>query len=457
MIQDAITEIFIIEGMTCASCERRIENSLKNINGIKSIHANYSQSLVEITYLKNIISFTEIKKIIEEADYKVLNKRKNSKEDKYNNKLNIQELLGVVIIIISIYIIINHFGGFALFNYFPEAKEGMGYLMLFFIGLLTSVHCIAMCGGINLSQSLPLKLVQESKTNKLANFRASILYNLGRVISYTLIGGIVGSLGLVISFSGRTQGIIAIITGLAMVIMGINMLNIFPWLRKFNIRIPRIISDKINRNNKNNGPLYVGLLNGLMPCGPLQAMQLYALSTADPIKGAISMFFFSLGTVPLMFGLGVLSSILSKKFRNNMISVSAVLVAFLGLIMFNNGMALWGVNTPLVSKSINNTSVSQISNGVQTITTTISSGSYKPIVVETGVPVKWIIKAEAKDLNGCNNKIIIQKFNIEKKLVVGDNIIEFTPLSGGTFNYSCWMGMIRSNISVVDGISIRSN
>ena len=345
MIQEAITEIFLIEGMTCASCERRIENRLKNIVGIKSVHANYSKSLVEITYFKNIISFTEIKKIIEEADYKVLGKGNNSKRDKDNNKLNIQELLGVVIIIISIYIIINHFGGFDIFNYFPEAGEGMGYFMLFVIGLLTSVHCIAMCGGINLSQSMPLKLVEDSKISKFTNFRSSILYNLGRVISYTFIGGVVGSLGSVISFSGKAQGIIAIITGLAMIIMGINMLNIFPWLRKFNIRIPRIITDRINKNNKNNSPLYVGLLNGLMPCGPLQAMQLYALSTADPIRGAISMFFFSLGTVPLMFGLGVLSSILSKKFRNKMISVSAVLVAFLGLIMFNNGMALSGINT----------------------------------------------------------------------------------------------------------------
>ena len=64
--------------------------------------------------------------------------------------------------------------------------------MLFIIGLLTSVHCIAMCGGINLSQCMPLKLVEDSKTSKFNTLRPSIMYNLGRVISYTLIGGIVG-------------------------------------------------------------------------------------------------------------------------------------------------------------------------------------------------------------------------------------------------------------------------
>jgi len=81
------------------------------------------------------------------------------------------------------------------------------------------------------------------------------------------------------------------------------MLNIFPVLRKITPRMPKIFGRKIS-NAKNKGPLLVGLLNGFMPCGPLQAMQLYALGTGSFIAGATSMFMFSLGTVPLMFGLG---------------------------------------------------------------------------------------------------------------------------------------------------------
>ena len=89
--------------------------------------------------------------------------------------------------------------------------------------------------------------------------------------------------------------------------------------------------------------------------------------------------------------------------------------------------------------------------GVQTVTTKLSSGRYEPITVQKGVPVKWVIQAKAADINGCNNKMVIPKYNIEKKLVAGDNIIEFTPTEAGTFAYSCWMGMIRSKITVVDG------
>ena len=86
------------------------------------------------------------------------------------------------------------------------------------------------------------------------------------------------------------------IAGVFMVIMGLNMLDISPWLKEDILRIPAELRVKIS-DRKREGPFYVGLLNGLMPCGPLQAMQIYALSTGDPVKGALSMMIFSLGTV----------------------------------------------------------------------------------------------------------------------------------------------------------------
>lgn len=101
---------------------------------------------------------------------------------------------------------------------------------------------------------------------------------------------VVGGLGSLVSFSGTAKGIVAILAGLFMVIMGVNMLNIFPALRKFNPRMPRFFWNKIHNNKGKHGPLVVGMLNGLMPCGPLQAMQIYALGTGSILAGATSMF-----------------------------------------------------------------------------------------------------------------------------------------------------------------------
>ncbi len=135
-------------------------------------------------------------------------------------------------------------------------------------------------------------------------------------------------------------------------------------------------------------------------------------------------------------------------------SVSAALVVILGVIMFSNGMNLSGITAPLPSVSASgsaaNSNVAVIQNGVQTVTTTLSTGSYEPIILGKGVPVRWIIQAEKGNINGCNNEIVIPEFDKQKELEPGDNVIEFTPDKIGTFTYSCWMGMIRSTITVVD-------
>lgn len=86
-----------------------------------------------------------------------------------------------------------------------------------------------------------------------------------------------------------------------MIVMGINMLGIFPWLRKFRIRIP-LLYKKVG--NKRKTPFIIGLCNGLMPCGPLQSVQIIALASGSLLAGAFSMFCFSIGTVPLMLGFG---------------------------------------------------------------------------------------------------------------------------------------------------------
>lgn len=94
-----------------------------------------------------------------------------------------------------------------------------------------------------------------------------------------------------------------------------------------------------------------------------------------------------------------------------------------------------------------------VSDGIQTVATTLDRGIYKPIVVQTGIPVKWIITANDGDLNSCNNKMLIRSYGVEQKLLVGENVVEFTPTKAGTINYSCWMGMVGSTITVVDDIN----
>jgi hypothetical protein len=204
-------------------------------------------------------------------------------------------------------------------------------------------------------------------------------------------------------------------------------------------------------------------------------MQLFALSTGSAVAGALSMFFFSLGTVPLMFGLGALSSLLTRRFTQKVMTAGSVLVLILGLSMFANGWTLSGfsldgvLGAPVAATSVGSAaskdagaagaagvsgggaqaSESVVQDGVQKVSTTLESGRYQPISVQAGIPVKWTIDVPEGGINGCNNRMIIPEYGIEHPFEIGENIVEFTPSKSGKFTYSCWMGMIRSSITVV--------
>jgi sulfite exporter TauE/SafE/copper chaperone CopZ len=436
-----ITKVLRVKGMTCATCEMIIEKKLRKLDGISKVKASWKNASVDVTYDSGAIDLDKITGTIERLGYDI---NKGSPE-----KLQIKPLVGAGVIILALYLIVSKTIGF---NFFPQVNQSMGYGIIFLVGFLTSIHCIAMCGGINLSQCVSYNN-DKHETNKVSKLKPSLLYNTGRVISYTVIGGIVGGLGSAISFSGTARGIIAILAGLFMVIMGINLLNIFPWLRKFNPRIPRFLGSKVRSGNGGkNGPLIVGLLNGLMPCGPLQAMQLYALGTGSILAGATSMFLFSLGTVPLMFGFGAISTLLSSKFTKKMMRVSAVLVAFLGIIMLSRGLSLSGVTVAGAPPAGNGSNTAVVTGNVQTVSTVLEPDAYEPIVVQEGIPVRWTVKATAQDINGCNETMTIPEYGVSKRLEPGDNIIEFTPKRVGDIAYTCWMGMITSNISGVSSV-----
>jgi sulfite exporter TauE/SafE/copper chaperone CopZ/plastocyanin domain-containing protein len=435
-----------IGGMTCANCQNKIQKKLRNTAGIEKAEVSYSAGTAVVTYDADIISLGDITAIIKKLDYKVL------AEDE-RQAPGISRILGLLLIIAALYFMLEHFGILNLLAPSQLAETNMGYGMLFVIGLVTSIHCVAMCGGINLSQCIP-QSENDGGGGRFSALRPAFLYNLGRVISYTAVGFVVGALGSAITFSNAAQGVLKLIAGVFMIIMGVNMLGIFPWLRKLNPRMPKFLARKIDvEKSRSKSALIVGLLNGFMPCGPLQAMQIYALSTGSAFAGAFSMLLFSLGTVPLMFGLGAISSAIGKKFTRKVMTVGAVLVVVLGLSMLTQGWSLSGfTGTAPVETPPDAADGPDIptEDGVQLINSTLSSGRYPSITVQVGTPVKWVIDAPKGSINGCNNRAIIDEYDIEYTFKTGENVIEFTPTETGSFKYNCWMGMIRGTINVVE-------
>lgn len=435
-------EIIKVYDMTCTSCEERVERALKKVSGVINAMASYSAQNVIVEYDDNICTKEQLKETINKAGYNT----KNSNNIKF---------AGFFLVVAAILLIGNSTSGFDMSAQLNNAS----YFVLFIVGMLTSIHCVGMCGGIMLTQSVSKNNILIEKQNGIKNLMPVILYNVGRVTSYTIIGGIVGALGSILSLSLNVKAGLQMFAGLFMVIMGLNMAG-FSLFRKFNIKLPWS-SCKVK--NKPKAPFLVGMLNGLMPCGPLQTMQLYALGTGSAISGAVSMFLFSLGTVPLMLLFGAISGILSKGYTKQLLKFSGFLVIILGIIMGNRGLALAGVGVPSImtlaqsisgreaNAATDNIAKPTIENGVQVIRMTADNNGYTPnaFYVEKNKPVKWIITGS--QLNSCNNAVVVPSLNIQKTLKAGENTIEFTP-GDKDVNFSCWMGMIRGVIKVTDNL-----
>ncbi len=431
-MNDLRTETILVKGMFCTNCEKRVRDALLSLPGVQSAAASFTEETVTVIYDGKQVSSRLLKQEIEKLGYESV-----SDSSRYI------QIVSILIILLALYVIASHLGWTRVFNIFPNIEVSLDLGMLFVIGLLTSVHCIAMCSGINLTQST---MAAKGGTGVV---RSNLAYNIGRVISYTVIGGIVGGIGSVVSFSGPLRGAVTVIVGVFMIIMALSMLGVFRPFRKLPLHLPAGLYRKLSGSAAGKSSFVIGLLNGLMPCGPLQSMQIYALSTGSMLRGALSMLLFSLGTVPLMLGLGVFSGRLNKKSAGTMLTVSAILVFVMGIHMTENGLVLSGISS--VSNSRNESVVmAEYFGDMQYVKTKVDYGSYEAFTVRKGIPVEWTIVVPEGKLNGCNGEILVSSFDLSIRLHEGENTVSFTPNEVGTIPYSCWMGMIKSSINVVD-------
>lgn len=418
-----------IKGIHCQNCETTIQRALLKLPRVKEV--TIKNFIAHITYEEPLTN-DEIINAITQAGYitKASYIRTNLKD--LEKKSNLKQLFLILTIIILIISLTYKIFGFNIFNVIPTIDSNITYTMLFLTGLLTSIHCVSMCGAINLIATL--------NQNYKNRFERPLKYNLGRLISYTILGGIAGLLGSILTINNIISGIIITIAGLDMFVMSLEMLGFF--------RIPRI-KFLTPKHKKTSNPFLIGLLNGLMPCGPLQAMQLYALSTSSMLKGALSMFLFGLGTMPLMLLTSVIFTNLKGKNKILINNIASVLILVLSVLMLNRGLVALNINIPAFEGNTKYLTPNIIDD-TQVVEFDLSYNGYQNIKVGVDKPVKMIIHVDKKYLTGCNNSLTIPEYNINQELKVGDNIIEFHPTKEGTFIYTCWMNMLKNNIKVVN-------
>jgi len=211
--------------------------------------------------------------------------------------------------------------------------------LAFLIGLLGSVHCVAMCGP--LAFAIPLH-----QPGWLALLWNKLIYQIGRIVSYCLLGALVGLAGRQIWQAGFQQGV-SILTGILIIMAACSRLfkksmlkqASFSSLKFFNIAFDYALKHKANH-------LIIGMINGLLPCGFVYLALAGALNTKTVLDGLSYMFWFGTGTVPLMLAATVVVSFSKLSFRKKLNKVMPYAMLFLGIWFILRGLEL---NIPYIS------------------------------------------------------------------------------------------------------------
>lgn len=211
------------------------------------------------------------------------------------------------------------------------------------IGLTSSLHCVGMCGPIALSLGL-------SAENRFKFSLRNLTYQLGRVTTYTLLGALLGIIGESFSFAGL-QNYLSIVIGVLMIVMVLtpqfyeNGVTAVKPINNIMIKVKMKLGQHLIKKDKSS--LYtIGLLNGLLPCGSVYATLTAAIAMGSVFKSASFMFFFGLGTLPLMFATVLFGNFLSVKQRQIILKILPIITIILGVLFILRGLEL---NIPFIS------------------------------------------------------------------------------------------------------------
>jgi len=205
------------------------------------------------------------------------------------------------------------------------------------LGLIGSFHCVGMCGPI--AVALPI-----NNKNWTHRFLGTILYNLGRAITYAIMGAVFGVLGEGIHLGGF-QSWVSIAMGILMILS-----VVFPILFRKTAFLDRYIYGYVSKlkvllgpllRSRSSGSLFIiGLLNGLLPCGLVYVAMAFAIATGDVASGALYMFLFGIGTAPLMAAVTLLGNVISASFKSKINRLIPLVIFVIGVLFVLRGLNL---------------------------------------------------------------------------------------------------------------------
>lgn len=340
------------------------------------------------------------------------------------------------------------------------------------LGLVTSLHCVAMCGGLVLACAVKGS-PGRSWSNRLA---PQLVYQAAKIASYAavalVLSGLVALAGRAIDIQ-RFRDWLMVVAGIYMVLLGVGMAGWSQALARLTPRPPAFLVAALRRVRNRAGcgadagrltlatPIALGALTGLMPCAPLIAAQAAAASSGSALAAVTGMVGFGLGTAPLMLVFGAGSTLLSRALRDRLQIVAALAVVIFGVLVLDRGLVL--VGSPLSLRSFpalvaGDQASSSVrgfrmgADGIVEVPITIRDTTYVPstVVVPAGREVRLVVDRQ-EDVP-CSDQLSIAAAGHLLVDLRPDGVtrVELPPMRVGTYPMTCGMGMMSGSLRVVE-------
>ncbi|MDP2950810.1 MAG: sulfite exporter TauE/SafE family protein [bacterium] len=456
--------LYFVRGTHCASCEIVIEKTLIELKNIRSVEAKSDKGEVLIEYEGSKPTIEELNKMFKESGYTFFDKpeeKEGIKEGDGENN-NLSSIVIISLAVLAGWWFLNKLGVSNFIN--VGAKSSLPAFFLF--GLLAGFSsCAALVGGIVLSLSKQWEGLYAKKNSTKEKLQPHFMFNIGRVLGFTLLGAILGIVGSKLQFTLGFAPFLVIAVSMMMIFLALQMLGVKAF-RKFQLTMPRAVTRYVANEKNFQGktmPLFMGVLTFFLPCGFTITAQGLALLSGNPVQAALIMGLFALGTAPALLGIGFSAVKFSNKPHTSLqfARIAGVVVLSFALFNINSQLTVLGYSgfSGMLNSLTNNNSggtqnkegLAAIVNGKQLLKMDAGSSGYKPnyFKVKVGVPVRW----EITDIgtSGCTNAVISKSlFSGQISLTPGQTSVkEFIPEKPGKYRFSCWMGMVSGTIEVI--------
>lgn len=463
-------QTFYVAGMHCASCEIIIEKKLIKQDGVEAVDVSLRDASVRLVIDEDKhINIKEINKDMESLGYRLSKHpvEKNIeplfiKDKSGKSKLNKKKAnkyiknFGLAVIILIAFIAVERMQ----LGRYISVDQGAALSAFLILGLVASISsCAALIGGVLLSLSKHWHEQYGATTDRKTRKKPHIMFHVGRLGAFFILGGVLGLLGDAISLDNTTAyATLVIVISVIMFLIALQMLGI-GWAQRFAIRLPKFFTRVAAKENTSPSflmPTVAGGMTFFLPCGFTLIAQGAALASGSAITGALIMFFFAIGTLPVLASISLSGVRFTSKphLAARFSLIAGVLILFFAIYNINGQLNVLGYPSlsditlfkPEVdySEFMSTEAYPAVPSDQQRVSLIAKDFNYilnGPATFSAGVPTKLLV--DNQGVLGCGaflaSRGLLDGF---VSLNRGQNLIDIGTPRAGTYKITCSMGMV---------------